>query len=433
MLIACTASGKIPNDRANIIYAPCIFSEKNFQKNDVQWLKTNLIAINTPTLSEIKFPLKIFTNADIVGLGEATHGTHEFYDFKIDLTKYLIKFKGYRIIAFELPMPYIYVLDDYIHGKGGDLRYLLDQMGAWVMDTEEIYNFLVWLKEFNNQAKGDQMITLTGYDLPLNDPTSEISIIDKYVSMVDPENKEKIVSQLTCFNIDQYSYSLKTPTAQKDCRDNILNVLSYIQNKRANYINQSSSSQFELAINSITSLVQLEHLYASSPAMAYPLRDQYMAENVIWIHDILGKGEKRIILWGHNSHIGRNMYIRTKSGTMGYLLSQRYGRSYFNIGSTFYKGDFNALPLDINHQAMVPPEDSYETFFKSAGTPTFYIHLDQPSTPAWFSNDHCLRSVGSMYDDNTPYSGWEVDKLSDEYDGFFYVETSTPTNLFDRK
>src|SRR5574340_1307156 len=145
--------------------------------------------------------------------------------------------------------------------------------------------------------------------------------------------------------------------------------------------------------------------------------------------DTLGQNKKKIILWGHNTHIGRNIYGKTDSGTMGHYLEQKYGNLYFPIGSSFYYGEFNAIPLTTEHKSDVPPPDSYESFFDSVNFPIFYIQLDIDSIPNWFSEIHCMRNIGASYDDMTPSNAWDVDELSNEFDGFIFVKKSTPTHL----
>lgn len=428
VLNACTIPKTATSDKTLDEFAPCIYKEKSFTTRDVQWLQENAYPIDISTLSKQYLPFWDFSDISIVGIGEVVHGSHELYNIKIELTKYLIQNKDFRIIALEIPLPYTMKINEFLNGGDSDLHDILRQTQSWVLNTEEIYTFLVWAKEFNDHTDTNSKISITGYDIPYNDAQSEIEVINQYLSVVSPENQNEFISQLACMNQDSFSYNQQSALEKEECRSKLNTLITTMEANRTSYIKISSFMEFELAIKSLHSLLQLEKTITSSPENMYPIRDQLMKENVDWIHNIMGN---KIIIWGHNSHIGKNTYWNTNLGTMGLLLAHQYGKSYLAMGSTFYEGSFNAIPLLKNHKSDAPPADSYETYLNSAGQSNFLISLNLASLPDWFTASHCLRNIGALYDDYFPEKGWDVDILSIEFDGFIFVENSTPTHLLD--
>jgi erythromycin esterase len=429
LLISCSFPG--PSIKNQESYAPCLYTKASYTPKDLQWLNEKIIPYNISTLSEKGLPIKELVYAEITGLGESTHGSHEIYETKIEFTNYLIQDLAYRLVAIEIPYPYISKLNEYIYGNGDELEHILRHTGAWIIHTDEMFNFIQWLKGYNTHVSDNNKVTIIGFDIPIDDAQSGIDTMTNYLGKVDTENSNKLINQLACIAIEPFLYRQLSTVEKEGCRAGINDLINTLEENRATYISLSSLDQFELAVFQANLLLQHEEFLNSSDEVAYSHRDRFMKENVVWIHNVLGRNEKKIVLWAHNAHIGRNTYGKTNSGTMGFLLNDYFGDKYFPIGSTFWEGEFNAIPLTTSHKADSPPADSYEAFFHSANTTLFFIQINQISTPKWFAENHCLRSIGAIYDLNKPEYGWDVDKLSGEYDGFFFVNTSSPTSFLE--
>ncbi len=431
LLISCSSPGSSAKNQIAESYAPCLLTEASYTSKDIQWLKENIIPYKISTLSDNGLPIKELDKVIIIGIGESTHGSHEITETKIEFTKYLIQYLNFKIVALELPYFTISKLNDYINGGGGNLTYLLEHARAWIINTDEMFNLMHWLKNYNDHAIDNDKVTLIGFDISIDEARPDVDAIINYYKLVDPEYHNKSNSQLACIVLEPYLYRQLSTIEKEECRAKITDLSKTLEKNRTTYIYFSSLDQFELALFQVNMLLQQEELIKTTGEAAYSLRDQFMKENVVWIHEVLGRHEKKIVLWGHNTHIGRNLYEKTNSGTMGFLLNEHFGDKYLPIGLTFWEGEFNAIPMTTSHTADTPPVDSYEAFFHSISTSLFFIQISKKSTPKWLGENHCLRSIGAIFDPKEPEYGWDVDQLSDEFDGFFYINTSSPTNILE--
>lgn len=152
----------------------------------VQWIRANAIPLKTVEAGngfDDMMPLmSIIGDARVVALGEATHGTREFFQLKHRMVEFLATQMHFTIFTIEANMPEAYNLNDYIlHGKG-DPKALLRGMYFWTWQTEEVLAMVEWMREFNQSGKGH--IEFTGFDMQT--PTIAAEVVRKYVAQHDP-------------------------------------------------------------------------------------------------------------------------------------------------------------------------------------------------------------------------------------------------------
>jgi erythromycin esterase len=422
-------------DQTVNVFAPCVDRNANYSFEDTQWLKQSASLIEIEALSNNGLVDASFEsalqNVRFLGIGESVHGSHELSSFRIGLTEYLIRNQKFKIVSIELPLPYVKKLDEYIQGSNDKLSDLLTQSGAWVINSEEIFQFLTWARDYNSQIDLQDRIRLIGYDITINDAQANINQVAIFLHSIDRVLETDLVDGLSCLTVENGEYYQKPQNEQAKCRKTIVTVKDSFKSNRDKFIQLSSIQEYDFALKNVDLMLQLEKFYTAEPETSYALRDQLMFENLVWIDDAIGHHEDRIVVWGHNTHVGRNNYANTKTGTTGTFLYEEFAEKYYAIGSSFLKGSFTAIPLKESHYAEFPPMDSYEAFFTTVGFPAFFISLTNISTPAWFSKSHCLRNIGAYYNDLKPNEYFDMDQLVNEFDGFFFVEQSTPTYLFD--
>jgi erythromycin esterase-like protein len=124
---------------------------------------------------------KVVGNARIVALGEATHGTREFFQLKHRLVEFLASRKGFTIFSIEANMPEAYRLNDFVLNGKGDPKQLLKGMYFWTWDTEEVLDMILWMRDFNRSGKGH--IESTGFDMQT--PTVSMEIVRAFVKQYD--------------------------------------------------------------------------------------------------------------------------------------------------------------------------------------------------------------------------------------------------------
>ena len=125
---------------------------------------------------------KIVGDARIVALGEATHGTREFFQLKHRTVEFLASQMGFTIFSIEASMPEAYKLNDYVLKGEGDPAQLLKGMYFWTWDTQEVLDMVLWMREFNRSGRGH--VVFTGFDMQY--PAVANQIVHDFVARADP-------------------------------------------------------------------------------------------------------------------------------------------------------------------------------------------------------------------------------------------------------
>lgn len=167
----------------------CADRASNAQEEDqaaVDWLRSNAIPIQTVEaghgFADLQKLDRVVGNARIVELGEATHGTREFFQLKHRMVEYLATKKGFTIFSIEANMPEAYRLNDYVLRGEGDPKQLIKGMYFWTWDTQEVLDMVLWMREFNRSGRGH--IEFTGFDMQT--PTVSMDIVRRFVAHHDP-------------------------------------------------------------------------------------------------------------------------------------------------------------------------------------------------------------------------------------------------------
>jgi erythromycin esterase-like protein len=152
-----------------------------------EWIRANAIRLTTPVAGhgfDDMQPLKrVVGGARIVSLGEATHGTREFFQLKHRMLEFLATQMGFTIFSIEANMPEAYRLNDFVLTGKGDPSELIHGMYFWTWDTEEVLDMVLWMREFNKSGKG--RVEFTGFDMQAPDVAKQI--VHDFVAMADPQ------------------------------------------------------------------------------------------------------------------------------------------------------------------------------------------------------------------------------------------------------
>jgi hypothetical protein len=166
----------------------CAISLVAFQEQPiVEWVRSHAVALKTPEaghgFDDMQPLKKIVGQSRIVALGEATHGTREFFQLKHRMVEFLASQMGFTIFSIEANMPEAYRLNDYVLVGKGDPKTLIKGMYFWTWDTEEVLAMIEWMREFNQSGKG--RIEFTGFDMQT--PAVALQIVKDFCAKYDPE------------------------------------------------------------------------------------------------------------------------------------------------------------------------------------------------------------------------------------------------------
>jgi erythromycin esterase len=334
----------------------------------------------------------VVAHARIVGLGEGTHGTHEFFTLKRRMVQYLVETQGFRVFALEANAALADAANRYIQGGPGQPEFL---MAGTVWHTEEVLGLLKWMRLYNETAQ--EKLTFTGFDLGFNSGLTELNVIQEVVAKVEPAYLSKIQHLVTDLYRDYYSTYApidpnKTVNYQED-RKMAEMLLLHFQHQASSYKKALSVAEYDTLLRYARRVWQFTGMPIFGP---YEYRDRMMARN---LEDIARQYQgQKIVLWAHDLHVGR------LPGKMGELLSQDFGPQYTAIGTLFGSGDYTAGPTlgqAVEEGNVAPPmyPGSVEQAFSQVGGPFFLDLSKARSVPAaaWLNSVQDMRiTIGTV-------------------------------------
>ncbi len=392
----------------------------------VAWLQENAIPLATTEPSEnhddLAFLSEMIGGARLVGLGEATHGSREFFTMKHRLVQYLVEEMGFTTFAIEANFPEAARINDYLHTGEGDPAELLAGMYYWMWNTQEVLDMILWMRSYNEGVDETEQISFYGFDMQY--PGAAPENVIGYLEQFDVEGADLATENYACISrIGRLS--IESPDA--DCVEDAQAVYDYLVNHRQSLIELSSPPEYAMLLQNAQVVMDAFELDLHRGAS----RDERMADYVHWLMDFQG-AESKMVLWAHNGHISELM----RHQSMGAYLNDVYEIDVYSIGFSFYEGQTNAWGRDQTtweitpvtvHQMPPPVMDSWGYIFHGADVPLFYLDLQDRNEIEWLNTYRRFRSVGGIYIENN-YSWF---KLTEIFDGIIFIDTVTSTIRLD--
>jgi erythromycin esterase len=368
----------------------------------------------------------------IVALGEASHGTREFFLMKHRLLEFLVKEMDFNVFAIEASWAESNLINEYVHTGEGDPTKLLAGLHFWTWNTQEVLDMILWMRSHNQDPGNAPFISFRGFDMQSS--SMAIDNVIAYLHKVSPEAEEEVKAIYAPFRPyadDEDSYGELPLETKSQCRLNVQHVYELLQEHRAIYEAASSSEKFAHALQSARIVLQAEKVFTGGPRQ----RDVYMAENASWLLEQAGSKSK-IALWAHNGHVSKN------EENMGAYLHKSYDDAMVTFGFSFYQGSLNAIDsrhtsksrdMLISHKVPPPPKGSYEHVLDEVGLPRMFLNLRNvpadSAVAAWLAGPHLCRSIGAAYDVSLARKSFYSTHLLDEYDVIIYLKDTTPSTL----
>jgi erythromycin esterase-like protein/predicted phosphoribosyltransferase len=303
--------------------------------------------------------MQLVGDARFVLLGEASHGTHEFYRARAEITKRLIAEKGFTAVAVEADWPDAYRVNRYVRGAGDDVdavEALVDfrRFPTWMWRNADVAEFVDWLRKHNDARPRDA--AKTGfYGLDLYSLHASMKAVLQYLEKVDPEAAQRARERYACFEDvgpDPQAYGFMAHAdIDKSCQDQVISQLVELQQRRAQEAVKGKPLMAEEdlfdAEQNARAVKDAEAYYRSmflAEESSWNLRDRHMAETL----DLLAArpgGNGKVVVWAHNSHVGdaRATEMRRRGElNIGQLARERYGRDAVLVGFTTHHGTVTA-------------------------------------------------------------------------------------------
>lgn len=402
---------------------------------------------DTPNYSSL---LERIGDARYVMIGEASHGTHEFYQTRIEITQQLIKQKGFMAVAIEGDWPDAHRVHRYLQGSGqtqdpqqalGDFK----RFPTWMWRNTTIPPFLKWLREYNDGPNTAHKVGFYGLDLySLN---ASMQAVVNYLMKIDPEAAIEAKGRYACFdhmNVDPQMYAYLTSNRmKKSCIDEVIAELSDIQHHAFEYIHKdgiAAEDDYFFAAQNARVVKNAEVYYRSmfeGHVSSWNIRDRHMAETLNVLADHLEhrfNKPAKIIIWAHNSHVGDAR--ATEMGergevNIGQLVREQHSDTY-SIGFSTYEGFVTAAsnwdePAEC--KKILPGfAESYEELFHLLRYKNFMLHLvGNEELDHYLKIPRLQRAIGVIYRPETErLSHYFFTRLPYQFDSVIHFDKTSP-------
>jgi erythromycin esterase-like protein len=409
--------------------------ERNLQP--VPWTKPEF----GPLLQEIG-------DASFVLIGEASHGTHDFYRIRAEITRQLIRERGFLAVAVEADWPDAHRVNRYVLARSDDRdpeAALSDfkRFPRWMWRNRDIEEFAGWLRAYNDsRATGLPEAGFYGVDLYSLHASRDAVV--RYLDRVDPAAARRARERCACFDHfgeDEQSYGLAAAYgASESCEDEVVQQLMELQRRSYEYMHRDghvAEDDFFSAEQNARLVRNAEEYYRSmfrGRVSTWNLRDRHMADTVQSLAAWLARrfGYSKIVIWAHNSHLGdarATEMSRRGEFNVGQLIRERYPGKTFTIGFTTYSGTVTAASDwggDPETKRVVPGmSGSWEELFHQAGRSDFMLDLRADEIRAALSGDRLERAIGVIYRPQTERaSHYFYARIVDQFDAVIHVDSS---------
>ncbi|TMQ13021.1 MAG: protein-L-isoaspartate O-methyltransferase, partial [Deltaproteobacteria bacterium] len=347
--------------------------------------------------------------ARVVLLGEATHGTSEFYQMRTRITQQLILRRGFNAVAVEADWPDAAAVDRYVRGLPARPRRWVpfSRFPTWMWRNREVQALIEWLRAYNEDA--GRAVSFSGLDL-YSMYTSASEVV-RYLDRVDPVAARAARERYGCLTPWQDDPAVYGRAAligrMQSCEQDVVAMLRELLARRLDYTARDGDEFFDAAQNARVVAggeAYYRAMYYGSVA-SWNLRDQHMFDTLRSILD--RSGDTRLIVWEHNSHIGdaaaTEMGARGEHN-VGHLCRRAFGDGVYIVGfGTDHGAVAAAHSWDEAMSVMrVRPAraDSYERLCHDSGVPAFLLHLRDPVRDALrdeLAEPRLERAIGVVY------------------------------------
>ena len=329
-----------------------------------------------------------YAGARVVLLGEASHGTSEFYQARAAITRHLIEKHGFNIVAAEADWPDAATIDRFVRQRPESRRQEppFQRFPTWMWRNTDVEAFLLWLRQHNARKPGDRRAGFYGLDL-YNLSGSMRAVID-YLEGVDPKMAKIARARYGCLTPWQDApqrYGREAlHSGYARCEEGVVAMLREMCEREISYATEDSESFLDATQNArlVRDAERYYRIMYHGSAESWNLRDRHMFETLCQILDAKGPQAKAVV-WAHNSHIGdaskTDMGWRRDELNIGQLCRERFGHEAALIGFGTHDGTV-ACASDWDEEMEVKNvnpsrPDSYESLAHGAGVKRFLLDL----------------------------------------------------------
>jgi erythromycin esterase len=384
--------------------------------------------------------MELIGDARYVLLGEATHGTSEFYTWRTELTRRLITEKRFSFVAVEGDWPDCYRINRYVKAVEGksaeEVLHAFARWPTWMWANREVAQLVRWLRAYNDRSLDETKVGFYGLDV--YSLWESMDAVIGYLEKVDPDAVASARRAYSCFepfNQDAQEYARATALVPTSCQAEAVAALVALRSRAHVYQEEGDEGYFAAEQNAL--VAKNAELYYRTMVRGGPtswnVRDHHMTETLERLMKHHGSYAKAIV-WEHNTHIGDARFTDMAAAGMvnvGQLVRQNHSQEgVCLVGFGTYKGSVIAgkgwgAPMERMH---VPDAraGSYEAgMHQAVGRDSLFLFRDQPESTAALRQPRGHRAIGVVYDPRTEHWGNYVPTiLPQRYDAFLFIDES---------
>jgi erythromycin esterase-like protein/predicted phosphoribosyltransferase len=395
---------------------------------------------------------ELIGDARIVLIGESSHGTHEFYRARAEITKWLIDEKGFCAVAAEADWPDAYRVNRFVRGLGEDttaeqaLRGF-ERFPSWMWRNTVVRDFVDWLRANNRRCESQHRRQAGFYGLDLYSLHRSMQEVVGYLDKIDPVAAARARARYACFDHassadDGQAYGFRAAFgAGLSCEREAIDQLVDIQRSALRYARRDgllAEDELFYAEQNAQVVRDAERYYRAmfgGRVTSWNLRDQHMAQTLQALLDHLDRHHDatpaRIVVWAHNSHVGDARATEVSADgqlTLGQLVRERYRDDCRLIGFSTYTGTVTAASEwgGVAERKGVRPglPGSVEELFHETGNPSFVVPSDGAASAA-LDVVRLGRAIGVIYLPATErQSHYFHVRPADQFDAMIHIENT---------
>lgn len=380
--------------------------------------------------------IEFLGDSKLVGLGEATHGTAEFYKMKDKIFRQLVTQKGFKAIVFEIPWGNAMVVNDFVTKGIGTVDEVIDQTFYWTYDTQEVRDLALWMREYNSSQVAEDQIYFVGCDPQGGGFNEERTMIYNYINDIQADSVHIInenYNQLPSSDLSSYSDALEDIHEANSIGTQ--KVYDYFVSHKEELISLSSVLEYEIHLMAAHLIQNREKIYRINSFGEE--RDSLMAIYSEWWQRILEEDAK-VAIWAHNFHVMDAASLSTN--WMGTYLRQRNPEEYKNVAFSFGKGSFNAFVAGANGQFVssvrtqnIPELECHTTnhLLSMLEGDQHYIIFEEleNESKSYFETVHPFIQLGAGFNYNFLQNYTQQFSLSKLFDVVIHFDETTNSDL----
>lgn len=440
--LACTHAASVPaetpsqRDTTQQVQA---LSQRDTTEVVVSWLRQKAIPLRHVEagngFADLQ-PLKtVLEGVTIVGLGESTHGTREFFQVKHRMLEFLVAEMGFTAFALEAAYSDVQRANDYVlHGRG-DPATVQTALGYVAWDTEEVAAMIAWMRNWNRRAPEARRVKFFGLDVYRNEVGRNAVL--GYLRTHSPEMVPSTDSVFRILAAQEAKWPWWDTSSVKATLPRLRALADHL-NARVESGPQGLASEADRMAGYLRVMIQGVRTIASD------LRSGYMGENLIYLLEREGPDAKAVV-WAHNGHVVEKYAAETRAttgrgNTLGGILRQQYGDRYYAVALEFEHGSFQYRrmpPTTTLEVGVVPPplQGTLPWYLARTGYDNFFLDLrssvDDPVVRRWLGGSHQPHGIGWGFrpspDPTVFYPRSDLyANLPNHFDGIIFIRTSTP-------